>query len=199
MKKARKEADDSAKVIAEFEKKAEQDIEEARQRAQHEAQLIIENAGKAERKEAKMKKLVKRMGITGICIAMLILVSIGAVVYAYTAITVTSHVEVEEPISIVLAEGDGSFDTESNIWDIGIIYPLDAPSITITFANVAEGAITLSLSANPAFFDGGNLTFSFDSATVEVPAAGTASVTLTANTTQSLAPGAYSTEVTVER
>jgi hypothetical protein len=198
MKRTRKE-EDLAKTTAEFRKKAKRDIEEARQRAQHEAQLIIESAGEAEKKEVKMKKLIKRMGITGICLAVLILVSIVTIAYAYTAITVTSQVEVEEPISIVLADGDGSFDAETNIWDMGTIYPLDAPSITITFANDAEGAITLSLSANPASFDGDNLIFIFDNDTVEVPAGGIASVTLTADTTQSLAPGAYSTEIIIER
>lgn len=146
-----------------------------------------------------MRKLVKRLGIQGVCLALLIMVALGGIAYAYTAITVTSEVQVEEPISIVSVEGDGTFDSGTNIWDIGNIYPLDMPSITITFANAAEGAITLDLSANPASLDGGNLAFSFDNPTLEVPAAGTASVTLTADTTQSLAPGSYSTEVTVER
>ena len=198
MERTRKE-EDLARTTAEFRKKAEQDIEEARQRAQYEAQLIIKNAGEAGKKEVKMKKLIKRMGITGICIAVLILVAIGTVAYAYTAITVTSQVEVDEPISILLADGDGSFDAENNIWDIGTIYPLDAPSITVTFANAAEGAITLTLSANPASFDGDNLIFIFDNDTVEVPAGGIASVTITADTTQSLAPGAYFTEIIIER
>jgi len=146
-----------------------------------------------------MRKLFKKLGVTGVCLALLIVVSLGGIAYAYTAITVTSEVKVEEPISIVSVEGDGTFDSGSNIWDIGTIYPLDVRSITITFANAAEGPITLTLSANPASLDSGNLTFNFNNDTVEVPAAGTATVTLTADTTQSLAPGSYSTEVTVER
>jgi hypothetical protein len=146
-----------------------------------------------------MRKLFKKLGVTGVCLALLIVVSLGGIAYAYTAITVTSEVKVEEPISIVLVEGDGTFDSGSNVWDIGDIYPLDTASITITFANAAEGPITLTLTANPASLDSGNLTFVFNNDTVEVPAAGTATVTLTADTTQSLAPGSYSTEVTVER
>jgi hypothetical protein len=146
-----------------------------------------------------MRKLFKKLGVTGVCLALLIVVSLGGIAYAYTAITVTSEVKVEEPISIVLVEGDGTFDSGSNVWDIGDIYPLDTASITITFANAAEGPITLTLTANPASLDSGNLTFNFNNDTVEVPAAGTATVTLTADTTQSLAPGSYSTEVTVER
>jgi len=141
-----------------------------------------------------MKKIPKAL-----VIAFMTLILIGGAVYAYTAITVTSEVEVQEPISIVSVEGDGSFDTGSNIWDIGVIYPVDTASITITFANEAAGAITLDLSANPASLDGGNLVFSVDNPTVEVPAGGTATVTLSADTTQSLAPGSYSTEVTIER
>lgn len=141
-----------------------------------------------------MRKIPK-----AVVIALVALMIIGGAVYAYTAITVTSQVEVQEPISIVSVEGDGTFDSSSNVWDIGVIYPVDTASIAITFANEAAGAITLSLSAHPASLDGGNLVFSFDNPTVEVLAGGTATVTLTADTTQSLAPGSYSTEVAVER
>jgi uncharacterized membrane protein len=141
-----------------------------------------------------VKKIPKALVIALVAV----ILAVGAV-YAYTAITVTSHVEVQEPISIVSVEGDGTFDTGSNIWDIGVIYPVDTASIAITFANEAAGAITLNLSAHPASLDDGNLVFSFDNPTVEVPAGGTATVTVSANTTQSLAPGSYSTEVTVER
>jgi uncharacterized membrane protein len=141
-----------------------------------------------------VKKIPKALVIALVAV----ILAVGAV-YAYTAITVTSHVEVQEPISIVSVEGDGIFDTGSNIWDIGVIYPVDTASIAITFANEAAGAITLNLSAHPASLDDGNLAFSFDNPTVEVPAGGTATVTVSANTTQSLAPGSYSTEVTVER
>jgi uncharacterized membrane protein len=143
-----------------------------------------------------MKKIPKALVIAFVAV----ILAAGAV-YAYTAITVTSEVEVQEPISIVSVsvEGDGTFDTSSNIWDIGVICPLDTASIAITFDNKAAGAITLSLSAHPASLDGGNLVFSFDNPAVEVPAGGTATVTLSADTTQSLAPGNYSTEVTVGR
>ena len=54
-------------------------------------------------------------------IAFMTLILIGGAVYAYTAITVTSEVEVQEPISIVSVEGDGSFDTGSNIWDTEVL------------------------------------------------------------------------------
>lgn len=141
-----------------------------------------------------MRKIPK-----AVVIALVALMIIGGAVYAYTAITVNSQVEVQEPISIVSVEGDGTFDISSNVWDIGVIYPVDTASIAITFANEAAGAITLSLSAHPASLDGGNLAFSFDNPTVEVPAGGTATVIVSADTTQSLAPGSYSTEVTVER
>ena len=141
-----------------------------------------------------MKKVLKGLGM-----AALVVMAIGGAVFAYTAITVTSQVEVEEPISIVSVEGDGTFDDASNVWSIGVLYPLDSAFVTITFANEAAEEITLSLSADPASLDGGNLVFGFDSATVKVPGAGTAAVTLTAETTQSLAPGSYSTAVTVER
>jgi hypothetical protein len=141
-----------------------------------------------------MKKIPKALVIAFVAV----ILAAGAV-YAYTAITVTSEVEVQEPISIVSVEGDGIFDTSSNIWDIGVIYPLDTASITITFDNKAAGAIILNLSAYPTSLDEGNLVFSFDNPTVEVPAGGTATVILSADTTQSLAPRSYSTEVTVER
>jgi hypothetical protein len=95
-------------------------------------------------------------------IAAVVAVVIGGLAYAYTALTITSDVEVQEPISIVAAEGDGEFDDETLIWDIGEIYPLDRASLIITFANEAAGPIQLSLSAEPASFDGGNLTFAFD-------------------------------------
>ncbi len=147
-----------------------------------------------------MKKLYKRLGLEGLVIAIVLVLAVGAFAFAaYTAITVTSEVEVQEPISITLVEGDGTFDAETNAWDIGDIYPLDTKSITITFANAADGPITLTLTAHPASLDDGNLTFSFDSETVEVPAGAIATATLTADTTQSLAPGSYSTEITVER
>lgn len=151
-----------------------------------------------------MRKLIRKLGPAGLAIAFAMLMAVGGLVYAYTAITVTSEVEVREPISIVSVEGDGTFDSVSNVWDIGDIYPLDIKSIDITFANKADGPITLTLTAHPDSLDGGNLTFSFDNATVEVPAAGTdgsgtVTVTLTADTTQSLEPGIYSTEITVER
>ena len=126
-------------------------------------------------------------------------VVVGGLAYAYTALTITSGVAVQEPISIVAAEGDGEFDDETLIWDIGEIYPLDQASLTITFANEAAGPIQLSLSANPASFDGGNLTFAFDLAQLLVPAEGEASITLRAESTQSLAPGEYSTEISIER
>lgn len=141
-----------------------------------------------------MKKIPKALLIAFVAV----ILAAGAV-YAYTAITVTSKVEVQEPISIVSAEGDGTFDSSSNVWDIGVIHPLDTASITITFGNEAAGTITLSLSAHPTSLDEGNLVFSFDNPTVEVPAGGIATVILSADTTQSLAPGSYSTEVTVER
>ena len=123
----------------------------------------------------------------------------GGLAYAYTALTITSDVEVQEPISIVSAVGDGEFDDETLVWDIGEIYPLDQASLTITFANEASGPIQLNLSAEPASFDGGNLNFAFDLAQLAVPGEGQASVTLRAESTQSLAPGEYSTEVVVER
>lgn len=152
-----------------------------------------------------MRKLIRRLGPAGLAIAVALLLAVGGFAFAaYTAITVTSEVEVQEPISIVSVEGDGTFDSDTNTWDIGDIFPLDTKSIDITFANEAGGPITLTLTAHPDSLDGGNLTFSFDNATVEVPAAGeedpgTVTVTLTADTTQSLEPGSYSTEVTVER
>jgi len=152
-----------------------------------------------------VKKIFKRLGIEGLVIAVVLLVAVSAFAFAaYTAITMTSDVEVQEPISISLVEGDGTFDSDAISWDIGEIMPLDTNSIDITFANVADGPITLALTATPASLDGGNLTFSFDDAAPVVPAAadevaGTVTVTLTADTTQSLAPGNYSTEITVER
>jgi hypothetical protein len=132
-------------------------------------------------------------------IAAVVAVVVGGLAYAYTALTITSDVEVQEPISIVTAEGDGEFDGETLIWDIGEIYPLDRASLTITFANEATGPIQLSLSAEPASFDGGNLTFAFDLEQLVVPGEGEASVTLRAESTQSLAPGEYSTAISIAR
>ena len=141
-----------------------------------------------------MKRFLK-----GLVIALLALMIVGGGVYAYTAITVTSDIEVLEPISITAVAGDGTFDFNSMTWNIGQIYPLDAKSLSLDFNNDASGTITIWLLATPSNLDGGNLTFYFDSPVIDVPAGGKATVTLTANTTQSLAPGAYSTIITVDR
>ena len=141
-----------------------------------------------------MKRILKGFGI-----ALLVLMVIGGGVYAYTAITVTSDVEVLEPISISSVVGDGTFDFSNMSWNIGQVYPLDDPSLTITLTNDASGTITVILSANPDSMDGGNLNFRFDNPVIDVPPGGMATVTVTANTTQSLAPGAYSTLIEVER
>jgi hypothetical protein len=135
----------------------------------------------------------------GLVIALIAFILATGGVFAYTAVTVTSDVQVMEPISISSVAGEGSFDFNNMIWDIGQIYPLDNPSLAMTFSNAAAGDITLTLSIDPSSLDGGNLTFSFDSATLLVPAGGTATVTLFASTTQSLSPGFYSTAVTVDR
>jgi hypothetical protein len=132
-------------------------------------------------------------------VSAVVAVVVGGLVYAYTALTITSDVAVQEPISIVEANGDGQFDDETLVWDIGEIYPLDRASLTITFANEASGPIQLHLSVNPASFDGGNLTFAFDLDQLVVPEEGQSSITLRAESTQSLAPGEYSTEIVVER
>ena len=134
-----------------------------------------------------------------VIITAVMVVVAGGIAYAYTALSITSGVEVQEPISIVSAEGDGEFDADALSWDIGEIYPLDRASLTITFANEAAGPIQLSLSADPASFDGDNLTFAFDLDQLVVPGEGEASITLRAESTQSLAPGEYSTEISIER
>lgn len=146
-----------------------------------------------------MKRIVRKLGINGLVVIFLVLALTSGAVYAYTVLTVTSNVEVLEPIHISEVAGDGTFDMDSNTWDTGPIYPASEPSITITFANAAPGAITLTLQVNPSSLDGGNLVFSLDNETLELPAEGTASVVLTATTNQSLTPGNYSTKVTVER
>lgn len=137
--------------------------------------------------------------LIGLAIGLIALIVISGSVFAYTAITMTSQVQVQEPIRIDSTAGVGNFDTSTNTWDIGVIYPLDSASLSITFANASTGTITLTLIANPASLDGGNISFNFDNPTLEVPGGGTASVTLTANTTQSLAPGNYSTMLIVDR
>jgi hypothetical protein len=141
-----------------------------------------------------MKKVLKGLGI-----GLLALMLIGGAVYAYVAINITAQVTVQEPISVVSAEGAGTFDTATSTWNIGEIYPQDTASIAITFANAASGPITLSLSAEPASLDGGNLTFAFDSNTIVVPAGGEASTGITASTTQGLAPGSYSVSILIQR
>lgn len=141
-----------------------------------------------------MKKFLKGLGI-----ALLIFMVVGGAVYAYTALTVSSTVEVKEPISITSATGSGTFDSATNTWNIGQLYPAGTASLTITFANASSGKITLTLTANPASHDSGNLTFTFDKPAVEVPGGSTAAVIVTANTTQSLKPGNYSTQIAVVR
>ena len=137
--------------------------------------------------------------ICGLIIVFLVLAIIGGAIYAYTALQVTSNVEVLEPISIASVEGDGAFDMSTNIWDTGPIYPMSTPALTFNFANAAPGPITLTLSVSPSSLDEGNIQFSFDTTTLEVPAEGTASATLMAVTDQSLTPGYYNTQVTVSR
>lgn len=141
-----------------------------------------------------MKKFIR-----GLIIVSLVLALTGSAIYAYTSLTVTSNVEVLEPISIASVEGDGTFDMASNTWDTGPIYPMSTPAITFTFANAAPGPITLTLDVSPSSLDGGNIQFYFDTTSLEVPAEGTASATLMTATQQSLTPGSYGTQVTVSR
>ena len=141
-----------------------------------------------------MKKVLKGLGI-----GLLALMLISGAVYAYVAINITATVDVQEPISVVSTEGDGTFDTETGTWDIGEIYPLDTASLAITFANAASGPITLTLAANPPSLDSGNLTFIFENTEIEVPAGGEASASITASTTQSLAAGSYSAAILIQR
>lgn len=137
--------------------------------------------------------------IRGLIVVFLLLAITCGAIYAYTALTVTSNIEVLEPISIASVEGDGTFDMSTHSWDTGQIYPMSQPTIIITFANAAPGPITLTLSVSPQFLDAGNIQFSFDTTTLEVPAEGTASAILMAVTDQSLTPGYYNTQVTVSR
>ena len=147
-----------------------------------------------------MKNPVKAYGKKGIAIFIAVLLALsGGIAYAYSALTITTDVEVEEPISIESVECDGEFDENLLIWDIGEIYPPDEASITITFANASEGPINLLLSVNPSSFDAGNLTFKLDPSQLIVPPGEMVSATIDAVATQSLAPGDYSTEIIVER
>ena len=83
-----------------------------------------------------MKNPLKAYGKKEIAIIVGVALGVTAgVVYAYTALTITSDVQVKEPISVLATEGDGEFDYDTLIWDIGEIYPLDEASLTITFAN----------------------------------------------------------------
>ena len=137
--------------------------------------------------------------IWGLVIVILLLGLTGGAIYAYTALTVSSSVEVLEPISIASVGGDGTFDMNNFFWDTGQIYPMSTPSLTFTFYNAAPGPITLTLDVNPASLDGGNIQFYFNTTSLEVPAEGTASATLMTFTNQSLTPGVYGTYVTVSR
>lgn len=144
---------------------------------------------------------MKKRFIKGLVIAVLALMLVGGTVYGYVALNITAEVDVQEPISITswVGIGGGNFDRETNVWDIGEIYPNDTVSLAVTFANAASGPITLTLVASPQSLDGGNLNFSFEYTTIEVPAGGTASVSITASATQSLAPGSYSTTILIQR
>ena len=137
--------------------------------------------------------------IWGLVIVILLLGLTGGAIYAYTALTVSSSVEVLEPISIASVGGDGTFDMNNFFWDTGQIYPMSTPSLTFTFYNAAPGPITLTLDVSPASLDGGNIQFYFNTTSLEVPAEGTASATLMTFTNQSLTPGVYGTHVMVSR
>ena len=141
-----------------------------------------------------MKRLLKGLGI-----GLLMLALVGGTVYAYVAINITAEVDVQEPISIISAAGDGTFDIETVTWDIGEIYPLDTASINVTLANAASGPITLTLATDPVSLDSGNLTFTFENTEIVVPAGGEVSFSISANTTQSLATGSYSVAIQIQR
>lgn len=101
-----------------------------------------------------------------------------------------------EPITIVEVSGDGQWNSPT--WLVSM-YANERKATTITFANSSDGDIAITLTVSPPSHDEGNLTFGFDSTTLVVPGKGTASVVFSVEATQSVAPGTYSTIVTVER
>jgi len=79
------------------------------------------------------------------------------------------------------------------------MYANETKATTITFGNSSDEDIAITLTVSPSSHDDGNVAFGFDSSTLVVPGKGTASVVFSVETSQSVAPGSYSSTVTVER
>lgn len=100
-----------------------------------------------------------------------------------------------EPISIAGVSGDGRWNSPT--WLV-TMYASERKATTITFANSSREDITISLTVSPPSHDNGNLSSGFDNPTPVIPGKGRASVVFWVETSQSVAPGTYSSVITVE-
>ncbi len=99
------------------------------------------------------------------------------------------------PLDIHSVSGDGEW--EDNCWLVSM-YASENKSTTVTLANYSEEDITVAFSASPVSQDSGNLTFGFDKTTLFIPAKEKGDVLFWVETTQSVTPGSYSTNVRIE-
>ena len=101
-----------------------------------------------------------------------------------------------ESICMVGDKGDGIWN--SPCWQVSI-YAGEKKETAITFANsyVEDIAVTLSVLAESD--DDGNLIFGIDNPAQIVPAGGEITVVLWVEASQSVTPGAYSANITLER
>lgn len=98
------------------------------------------------------------------------------------------------PLDIYDVEGDGEW--QDNMWLVSM-YASENKSTTVTLANYSEEDVNIVFSVSPASQDSGNLTFGFDNTALFIPAKEKADVVFWVQTTQSVTPGSYSTNVTI--
>lgn len=99
------------------------------------------------------------------------------------------------PLDIYKVNGDGKW--QNNCWQVSM-YASENKSTTVTLANYSEEDITVAFSASPVSQDSGNLTFGFDTTMLFIPAKEKGDVLFWVQTTQSVTPGSYSTDVSID-
>ena len=109
--------------------------------------------------------------------------------------TANTVIAATEPVWLSGCQGDGEW--HSPHWVVSM-YANERKETTVTFGNSADEDVPVTLTAIPESQDNGNLIFGFDQPELVIPAKGKASVVFWVETTQGVAPGTYSTTVTVD-
>ena len=144
--------------------------------------LDIKNGGREEQ--------MKRIGnfTKWLLVTILILMVTGGAVWAYTALTSTGDITVEEPLSFV---GDSTFDVT--------LYPQESDTAQITVANASSVDMEVDLisSIDP---DPGAKGMDVDiPAKVNVPATGQATIDIVITAGKSAEPGSYTVSIVIVR